>query len=36
MKYSADYIKDFKFYKIVSGLPLPFFNQEWQILFVYY
>ena len=25
MKYLAGYIKDSKFYKIVAGLPLPFF-----------
>ena len=25
MKYFAGYIKDSKFYKIVAGLPLPFF-----------
>ena len=38
MKYFAGYIKDSKFYKIVAGLPLPFFflSKEQQILFAYY
>lgn len=36
MKYSAGYIKNFKFYMRDVGLPLPFFlSEEWQIIFAY-